>query len=191
MNKGSMDRIISELNLISTMASLEKADKTKKLTNSVINYLRYRQSRQNQIIKLSEEIRYINELKYIQEVRYENILNCSIAIEKECESIYIPHYSIMTFVENAFYHAFKNKESDWNIDIKCIENGGYITVSIKDNGIGFKSKVYLDEQLNSSGYGTISSTYNRLINHYNFKSVLEIKSEQGKGTTVILNIPKL
>ena len=187
-----MDKIISELGVISTMASLENASNTKKLTNSVINHLRYKNSRQNQIIKLGEEIRCINEFKYVQEIRYENLLNCHVYIEKECETIYIPHYAIMTFVENAFYHAFQSKECDWNIEIKCIENGGFILVKIKDNGIGFSSKSYLNQNnINSSEYGSITSTYIRLINHYKFNDILKIESDNISGTTVTLNLPKL
>ena len=191
MNNKFADKIISDMTLISTMASLQNVNNTKKLTNSMINNLRYKYSRQNQIIKLSEEIRYINELKYVEEIRYENLLNCHVFIEKECESIYIPHYAIMTFVENAFYHAFESKECDWKIEIECREHNGFVLVKIKDNGIGFSSEIYLNNNNNNSEYGSINSTYNRLIDHYKINDILNIQSDSITGTTVTLNLPRM
>jgi two-component system, sensor histidine kinase YesM len=133
MENKFIDSIIGHLTTISTMATLEDAANTRKLTKALINYMKYKIRRENQIVKLEEEIKYIKDLVYIYQVRNENLLECSFSIDEGCGDNYIPHFSIMSLVENSLIHAFGKVESKWLINIKAESEEDYLLIVISDN----------------------------------------------------------
>lgn len=191
MKKYFIDNLISQLNCISRISALENAPKAQKLTKQIINNIKYKTGRQGQIIKLNEEINAVQNLIEIFKFRFGDIIKASISIDKEYYDVYIPHYTLMTFVENSFYHAFENKEGCWEVRVESKDADSHLRIMISDNGSGFNP----DEYVNSNSpaveeYGTINSTRQVLNRYYKCENIVQIMSSNGQGTRVILNLPE-
>jgi 7TM diverse intracellular signalling/7TMR-DISM extracellular 2 len=91
-------------------------------------------------ISLKEELhiaeRYFNfRLKSNQKINFQ-IVNESDA---NLYNVMVPPMLLQPFIENCFKHAFIDGENaDNKITVNIIENKKFVTVEIKDNGIGFK-----------------------------------------------------
>jgi LytS/YehU family sensor histidine kinase len=191
MKKQFLDYLIGNLNSISRTSAMENAPQTKKLVNMLISSIRYKTGRENQIVKLREEIKAAKNLIDTYKLRFGDVINSSLDIDESCNEIFIPHYTIMTFIENIFYHAFENVEDEWKLKISCNYLGSQVRITITDKGIGFDSHKYTKYDFgteDSEEYGTIKSTLARLRRYYN-SDIAAIKSKAYFGTEVIINIP--
>jgi sensor histidine kinase YesM len=62
--------VVSQLNCVSRIAAMENADKTQLFTKQIIDNLRYRYCRENQIVKITEELEAAKNLLEMFKVRY-------------------------------------------------------------------------------------------------------------------------
>ena len=104
--------------------------------------------------------------------------------------------SIIILLENAFKYTDEN-----GVIVLCIqEENKYIRISVKDNGIGIKDedqkrifdRFYRSEIVrgkNISGTGIGLSLLKSMSNNFGMK--LNVKSEYGKGSEFIVDIPRI
>jgi len=103
--------------------------------------------------------------------------NAEIDIQKEF-NIFL--YRIVTeLLNNAIKHANANL-----IELEVKKDKKYYYITVKDNGVGFKTKLNPKATL-KGGFGLLSIT-ERLDN---IKGNLEINSDEGKGTEASIVIP--
>jgi sensor histidine kinase YesM len=176
--------VVSQLNCVSRIAAMENADKTQLFTKQVIDNLRYRYCRENQIVKITEELEAAKNLLEMFKVRYGDVLTYEIDIDQACVDTYIPHYTILTFVDESIYNSFDKREGVFFIQVSVQRKNEYAEISISDNGKGFDagSDSY-------SEYGSVPSTRSRLIQHYGPDHVLKFESLECGVATVKILIP--
>ncbi|QZY54677.1 sensor histidine kinase [Crassaminicella profunda] len=191
MKKYLLDNLIIQLGSISRIAAIENANRTEQAIKNLIDMIRYKFGRQEQILRLKDEIEAANNFIEIFKIRFGDILQYDMDIEESCLDLYIPHYTIMTFVENCIYHAFENKEGIKKITSRIYKLNHQLVIKIHDNGIGCYSNEYVEDKTCNKEYGTITSTFDRLCNYYKVQDILKIKSSERKGTLVVINLPLL
>ena len=100
-------------------------------------------------------------------------------------------------VENAIYHAFKQKEGSGTIRISAERAGDGVLFHIRDDGVGMGPEELkrLTERLtdrsaevNSNGIG-LRNVHERIQLHYGTPYGLRVSSELGRGTVVTLHLP--
>ena len=64
-------------------------------------------------------------------------MSYKIDIDQACVDIYIPHYTILTFVDKSIYNSFDKREGDFLIQVSVQKMDEYAEISITDNGKGF------------------------------------------------------
>lgn len=161
---------------------MENAEKTQLFTKQVIDNLRYRYCREGQIVKITEELEAAKNLLEMFKVRYGDVLSYKIDIDKTCVDIYIPHYTVLTFVDESIYKSFDKREGDFFIQVSVQKRNEYAEISITDNGKGFDEVSYLNNE-----YGSVQSIKNRLTQHYGPEHVLKFEnSENGFSAVKIL-----
>ncbi|NLW35294.1 MAG: histidine kinase [Syntrophorhabdus aromaticivorans] len=176
--------LFNTLNAISQLAMLEGAEQTQELTYQLSEYLRYvlrKQSRQ-EVVTLSMEIECIKRYLEIYRIRFRERLSYKVFVGRGAEKAEIPFMLLQPIVENSVLHGIEPLLGQGNIRIVAKAIGSSVLIEIKDNGVGCDT-----EKLNR-GIG-LQNVRDRMSLHYGLSSDLEIKSEPGGGTSVLVRIP--
>lgn len=142
-------------------------------------------------ITLNEEIHYLNLYLSLEKVRFAEKMNYSIHIDKaiETEEIMIPSMLIQPFIENSIWHGLMPKENGGFIKLDFKYHNNFLTISIKDNGIGISNSIKIRTKNHiSRGLDLIKERVN-LLNLLNETYIQISHSQTGKsGTVVIIKI---
>lgn len=107
------------------------------------------------------------------------------ANEEPEEILQVIKVTVFRVIQEACTNILKHANASL-IDIKLLYDKDYLRVTVKDNGKGFNSDKFL---LNNSGQ-TSSFGLSIMKERISLLSgTLEIQSEKGKGTTIIINVP--
>lgn len=148
-------------------------------------------------IMLSQELELISRYLQIQKMRFSRRLSYEIEVEDEIQSARIPKLILQPFVENAIVHGFENVSTPCYLTIRGYREQGYVHLEVRDTGIGMSqsqlAQLYEEEPTQYArqriGRYAIRNIRERLELKYHADYRLEITSDVGKGTTVILVIP--
>jgi len=145
------------------------------------------------IIPLDDEIELLNSYIFIQQLHLKDRVDISLDVRKVYgnEVLEVPPLVIQPLVENAVMHGMSSVTSGGKIDIRIIERADRVVVEVEDNGKGIPEKIIVKVSSgNYEGHIGLLNVIRRLQFFYEREDVFEIRSEEGKGTTVILNLFK-
>lgn len=92
-------------NALNTLKTLTVDPNVKEYTMQLAHVYRYLLNfNENNVVKIEEELKFIESYLYIQKTRFEDALNIDIQINKEIFKKCIPPLSLQTLVENAIKH---------------------------------------------------------------------------------------
>lgn len=193
MKQHVVENLIAQLNCLSRVSALENAPETQSLAKSLVDTLRYRLTRRDQIVQGGTELAMVESFLRTVALRFEDRFELVITGRALIERRLVPHYVLMTFIENAVYHAFASTDRIRRLTIHAVnrpcvgEGEGTLEVRISDNGIGFVPTDEIVGPNPDAEYGTIASTVHRLSAHYG-KPSLQIESRPGEGSTVTITL---
>ncbi len=131
------------------------------------------------------------------ELKKKNISLVS-TIEKDLPIIEADHIEITQVITNLLSNAMKYNKGDGKIFIDVFKKKNYVTIAIKDTGIGMKPEetaklfnefYYIKNEktrgIKETGLGL--AIVKRIVDSYHGK--VEVESESGIGTTFIINLP--
>jgi LytS/YehU family sensor histidine kinase len=149
-------------------------------------------------IELSEEVNILKNYIELEALRFDAPFNYEIYVDQSLldEHIEIPYLLIQPFVENAIHHGLIHKDDGGQLNIKIMEQGDNIFISVEDNGIGRSaSKALKGNNPDKISYG-ISVTKERLElmaqkAHSETFKILDLYDNLKKpaGTRVEIKIP--
>jgi len=184
--------LFNTLNTISRVAMFEYADETVKLIEATSKILRYNLDCKDKLVKLEEEIYMTKAYVIIQETRFQDQMSFTFNIDKNLNSVEMPPMLIQPLVENAIIHGLREKDKGGIISITVRSQDSFISISIKDNGIGMdKEKINsLMSQVKNQSTGLgVFNVKKRLELYFNRDDLFVIKSQREKGTEIIILIP--
>ena len=190
-----IEDFLGYMNLIHHISANENAKNTQKMIQLIVNHIKYKYIRKDEIVMLKEELLQIDNLIGIFKARFGSGLQVTDTIKDEYDSLYLPNYSIAAFVENALYHGLIPLDGEWRLSLSIEESEKDVKIQIIDNGIGFDTSVLnfnenKIQQVNAN-IGTIEDITTKLKSCYGKDEQIEIFSTQGKGTKVEITIPKI
>jgi sensor histidine kinase YesM len=187
--------LFNTLNTAARLAYLENAPRTAELVYSLASLLRYSLRNPDQLVSLKEEISCLKHYLHIQEIRYGDHIKSQINIPTEIENILLPIMTLQPIVENAIIHGLEEKEEGGIITIRAYQKDETIFIEVRDNGVGIDKKMLevikgnIEEgKGHLTGLG-LQNVDRRLKMYFGKESGLEITSEKGNGTLVVLKIP--
>lgn len=189
MKKHVLDNLMLHLNSISRIAAIENATQTQKYIQQVTNIIRYKASREGQILTVSEELKAVENFLNVYKMRLGDLFFYELAVDEDSLVCYIPHYTMMCFVENVLFHAFVSKEEVMRLKIIIKKTADLLVIEINDNGCGFEPEALLANRTSDLQYGTIPWVFRRLTSQYPITAPIDIKSIKEKGTSVIISLP--
>lgn len=170
--------------------------KVSKMLAAFSNFLRFNTVHTNKLVEVDEEIRHVQ--AYAAVLEFKSEFNVEVKINIGDESILackIPKLTFQPIVENAVKHGVGTRGEKILISISAYRAGGDLCISIRDNGSGIpeEQREFLNDRLrrnDTSGKSIgLKNVNERIKLHFGDKYGLEIESEEGSYTSVIIRIP--
>lgn len=190
--------LFNTLNMIGSMADLEEAESTEKMTKSLAELFRYNLSTREQIVPLEQELRVAENYMYLQKMRFGSRIRYRAILPKDISGIRIPSFTLQPLIENAIVHGLSKKESGGTVTLRVRETEDFVKLYLTDNGLGMsperKREVLsaLNEENPSFetrvgiGLGNIYLRVKRLYQAGEF----HIYSKKNVGTSMVIILPK-
>lgn len=192
--------LFNTLNAAVQLATIERADRTSIFIDDISKIFRYNVKSLDRIVKVSEEIEMVKSYGSMFVVRFGDKVHFNYEIDKNMIDFDIPPLIIQPFVENATIHGFGDMEKAGEITIRLIQQDDFAKIEIEDNGVGMdektRRKILKGESVESDNVGHttgigIQNVVKRLQIFFNAFDVIDVESEVGQGTKVILKIPMI
>lgn len=163
--------------------------------------IRYNLKNEEPFVKLREEINFTKTYISIMQSRMTQNISVKWIVEPELMNEEVPKYIIQPIIENSLNHGFYGEPMSLIIEIRS--EGKSIKIKINDDGIGISEiklkelyrRLNLNVQSNkrrrkeSNGIALVNIK-ERLTLTYGMDGKLIIESTEGKGTKVIILIPR-
>lgn len=162
-----------------------KPEAAKEAVSNFSKYLRGNLDsiKQTQMISFAEELKHLQAYLSLEKIRYGDYLKVEYNIE--VAGFFIPPLTVQPLVENAVNHGVSDLPDGGTVTISTKEKDDCYEIRVSDNGVGFNPDEQKNDGRSHVGIANVRSRLKIMCN-----GTLEIKSEIGKGTETIINIPK-
>lgn len=188
--------IYNTLNSIVYMARLEGNQDIVKFVNAFISLLQNTLHVENKVfISLEEELKNAENYIVLQKYRYMDKFDEEIRCPEELKIYQVPKVILQPIVENAIFHGIAPMEGRGKLTVRIEKKQDVLEIVVEDNGIGMtedmKNRVLGDGYVNKSGMRKIgmANVKRRIKEICGEEYEFRIKSEQGIGTKVIMELP--
>ena len=132
-------------------------------------------------ILMSQEMEHVHYYISIENVRFPDM---TFTFEMNSDDFHIPALTVQPIVENAIKHGLMKLQKGGTIHVATYETDTEYCISVEDDGVGFDTSALLDDRKHL-GLRNIRERLKVMVN-----GTLEIESEIGVGTKVVVKIPK-
>ena len=132
-------------------------------------------------ILMSQEMEHVRHYIKIENVRFPDM---TFSFAMRSNDFHIPALTVQPIVENAIKHGLMRLQKGGTIKVESYETEKDFCVTVEDDGVGFDTSVLLDDRKHV-GLRNIRGRLKAMVN-----GKLEIESTVGKGTKVLITIPK-
>lgn len=184
------------MNTLDTAKWLAMSGERKELSqllSSLNKILYYNMGKLGTLSSLEEELDAMEQYIKLQQIRYDFTYKLQIDVEERVLYSPVPRFILQPLVENAIYHGLVD---DGEIFVQVKKQGTCISISVQDNGRGMNEEKVMEilhEKMHKEskiGMGIGLNYVKRIIDRtYDHMATIEVETEIGKGTKVILKIP--
>jgi len=186
--------LYNTLNTIKWMAKIQGNSGVSKAITALIKLLRISTNLGRDMILLKEEIDYVANYIVIQKLRFSKAINIDYSIDAGCMELTVPKLILQPIVENSIIHGMEDENHELNILIKGFISNDKLIIEVLDDGPGIKAEILKDILKNESDRNRFSkvglNNVNQRIKLYCGTDFgLEIETELGSGTKVVVTLP--
>jgi two-component system LytT family sensor kinase len=179
--------LFNTLNSISTLMHTSK-DQARRLITQLSDIFRYAlESHTGRMVKLAQEVEFIESYVRIQQVRFGDRLTFEKDIDPACLNLSIPPMILQPLVENSVKYGIAPKEEGGTIRLIIRHELKGVYFEVSDDGLGIHAKKVMDGS--SSGVG-MRNTDMRLKSYYGPTAALKANATD-HGFSVSFVIPVL
>ena len=193
--------LFNTLNMIGSMADLEDAPTTEKMTQSLAQLFRYNLNTREQIVPIDMELRIAENYMYLQKMRFGSRIQYQVNTPEDISHIRIPSFTMQPLVENAIVHGLSKKEQGGTVSVTVTEDptSEIVTLLIEDDGLGIaeerlsalNARMHNPEENKTARIGIgLGNIYRRIRTLYPEGGDLSIDAKEGVGTRITLTIPQ-
>lgn len=188
--------LLNSLNTIYSLAQMKKFEAIQEYALHLVDYFRYALRRNDNLVRVAQELQFIKTYIEIQKIRYPGALVYVYvyAVDPECEKALVPPLLIQNFVENAVKYAVKpGKVIEILLNVKQVEDR--LHISVTDTGAGMKPEIL---QRLASGEVFVDAMGQKHIGVWNCRRRIEVFYNEtprinilsgSGGTQVYLDVP--
>lgn len=188
--------LFNTLNVIMYTSQQEKAEKTYSLIGSLSRLFRYALGSNDSQVPLLREVQIVDDFYALYRARFGDRLRLKwhISAEVALPDVLVPSFILQPLVENSFKHGLGPKEEGGCVDIYIQEEGDLLKIDVSDDGIGMSPETLAALQNNLKSPPTTGEhigVYNvaARLRLWGEEYGMDIRSEQGKGTSAVLRLP--
>ncbi|MGE7691528.1 LytS/YhcK type 5TM receptor domain-containing protein [Lysinibacillus sp. NPDC097214] len=183
----------NSLNTISSLIRTD-ADEARALLIKLSTFFRSNlQGARQMLIPLKNEIDHVEAYLSIEQKRFPNRYDVNFHLDESLFDVQIPPFTLQPLVENAIYHAFKNRK-EGKIDVKVQRINNKLLLLTEDNGCGMRKEQIkqLGKTIMQSEQGTgtaLWNIYQRIHEIYGTEADFHISSRLDVGTKIMIQLP--
>lgn len=183
--------LYNTLTSIKYLAKQQRLDEVDETIHSLISILQNVIGKTDSMTTVRDEIENLGYFIYINQIRYGNGIKVDYQIARDCYDLMMPKLIIQPFIENAFFHGFVGTDVG-NITVFINSDEELLMIEVIDNGVGMaNSETTINEKkYHFSGIG-INNVHERIQLLYGEEYGIEVYSEVGEGTSIIIKLPKI
>lgn len=196
--------LFNTLELISSQAILEDADKTAQMAQKLGSLFRY-SLRMPDILYLKQELQYIRDYLFLQNVRFNDRIFYEIYSTPDLEQFLLPKLTLQPILENCFKHGFANETNkNHHIEIQVSREGDFVVIHVHDDGHGIETaqsaRLNQDMELDLHDFAHfvqrgehigLRNVNARLCSYYKIPTALTLSPSPLGGTNVTIQLPFL
>lgn len=189
--------------LYNTLGSLKWAavrnrqEEIAKSLDALVKLLRFTIKKAGGMVHVSEEVAYIENYIEIEKMRFGDRFCIQYEIEENMKEEQVPGFILQPLVENCLLHGLDPAKEDNTIMIRGYRDEAYLWIEVADNGEGMtenqiKELLLPHKEKKKKGFNSIGVEIvdKRLHELYGEDYCTEIRSRLGKGTSIMLRIPR-
>lgn len=189
--------LFNTMNMMMQSAYMNQDMETATLLEYTSNLLRYGLDYLNHAVTLREEIEALDNYLCIQEKRFGDRIKFILDLDEPFHNVKIPNLILQPLVENCISHGLKSQITQGIIWIQTTGDREHHrgAICVRDNGIGMDkqrmetlTQAIYEEEEHETAIG-LHNVYQRLHIFFKGSALLEVESEEGKGTAVTITIP--
>jgi two-component system LytT family sensor kinase len=139
-----------------------------------------------QLIRLRNEIEFIELYLAMQDQRFGNRVSQSLDIDPELHDALVPAMILQPVVENAYAHGLSKLESGGFLRVEAYREGGRVWLKVVNSGVGLQK----GKSDGSSGKGVgLSNVRARLLLHYGADHSFVIRETRRNEVQVMMMLP--
>jgi two-component system sensor histidine kinase YesM len=146
-------------------------------------------------LPLSTELDFTRMYLEIERFRFGEKLSYSFDIQEEAMGVLLPKMCLQSLAENACKHGIQHATVKGEIAISAVVEGGELVLTVRDSGVGMAPgrlhevrRNLIDPKDPASSIG-LRNIFRRLELYYGSAASMDLSSEPGLGTSVILRMP--
>jgi two-component system, LytTR family, sensor kinase len=195
--KTRMDALTSQINphflfnTLNTVSSLIRfdPDMARGVVLKLSNILRRLLRKHETFVPLREELAFIDDYLDIEVIRFgRDKLQIFKEIDEESLETFVPSMLLQPMVENSIKHGLAPRLEGGKIHLRARNVDGRLLIEIEDNGLGISPERLAE--VYGGGIG-ISNVHERLRLLYGDQFKMNIRSKEGEGTQIHIEIPQL
>ncbi|MFD0711992.1 sensor histidine kinase [Paenibacillus sp. GCM10027626] len=196
----NMHFLYNSLNSIYWMSKTGKSAEISAMVRSLSDYFQLSLSEGEDEVPAREIKRLLEQYVTIQQIRYQDRFSFSIQMDETIGDFKLLKYIFQPIVENAIYHGLeKLSQPGGRLDVRFEDAGDSIVFTTIDNGVGMTKEklaeinaILLDHHtMHPAGHFALRNIQAQLQLKYGPEYRLQLSSEEGKGTQVVINLPKI
>lgn len=195
--KARMDALTSQINphflfnTLNTVSSLIRfdPDMARGVVLKLSNILRRLLRKHETFVPLREELEFIDDYLDIEVIRFgRDKLQIFKEIDEDALEAFVPSMLLQPMIENSIKHGLAPRLEGGEIHIRTRRIDGRLLIEIEDNGMGISTERLAE--VYGGGIG-ISNVHERLRLLYGDQFKMDIRSQEGQGTQIHIEIPEL
>jgi two-component system LytT family sensor kinase len=165
-------------------------EQARELLSEFAEFTRYTFRGERTYVTLADELHYVQKYLRIEQARFGERLAVRVQVTPEVLHVVVPVLSLQPLVENAVRHGVEARAGRRTVEILGIDRDVDAELRVSDDGNGMDGG-QISEALRGAGHGMgLHNVDRRLRATFGEDYGLEIQSEPGRGTTVIMTVPK-
>jgi len=195
--KARMDALTSQINphflfnTLNTVSSLIRfdPDMARGVVLKLSNILRRLLRKHETFVPLREELAFIDDYLDIEVIRFgRDKLQIFKDIDEDSLETFVPSMLLQPMVENSIKHGLAPRLEGGQIHLRARNVNGRLLIEIEDNGMGISPERLAE--VYGGGIG-ITNVHERLRLLYGDQFKMIIRSKEGEGTQIHIEIPEL